>query len=303
MTWAPRPRRTVGLKGATLKGFIESADTLDSRQFYIAIKRLADSFSYGTDRSPFVGSGVEYAQSRQYQYGDPIRSIDWRVTARTGKVFIKEYETPKRMPCYLMIDTSASMMISSTKRTKYATAIHIAGGLALACLDRVSPVGVLGVGSRDFRIQPSLSKNRVLEWLHQLRHFRYNESTTLVGRIRELMPTLSSRALFIVLSDLHDEQAIVSLKRMGQKHDCVVLQMQDPAEISLRGSGFIRGQEAETGRAFVTHGRRLHLDQSLVDQELRRGGIDHLIIRTDEPVTHHLRSFFKSRGLLGRGAR
>ena len=74
-----------------MEGFIESADTLDSRQFYIAIKRLADSFSYGTDRSPFVGSGVEFAQSRQYQYGDPIRSIDWRVTARTGKVYIKEF--------------------------------------------------------------------------------------------------------------------------------------------------------------------------------------------------------------------
>ena len=286
-----------------MEGFIESADTLDSRQFYLAIKKLADSFSYGTDRSPFVGSGVEYVQSRQYQYGDPIRAIDWRVTARTGKVFIKEFETPKRMPCYLMIDTSASMMISSVKRSKYATAIHIAGGLALACLDRVSPVGVLGVGSRDFRIQPSLSKNRILEWLHQLRHFRYDESTRLVDRIQELIPTLNSRALFIVLSDLHDDRAVTSIKQMGQKHDCVVLQLQDPAEVSLRGSGFIRVQEAETGRAFVTHGRRLHLDHEVVAQELKRGGIDHLVLRTDEPISHHLRNFFKSRGLLGKGAR
>lgn len=286
-----------------MEGFIESADMLDSRQFFIAIKRLADSFSYGTDRSPFVGSGVEYVQSRQYQYGDPIRSIDWRVTARTGKVFIKEFETPKRMPCYLMIDTSASMMISSTKRSKYAMAIHIAGGLALACLDRVSPVGVLGVGSRDFRIQPSLSKGRILEWLHQLRHFRYDESTTLVERIRELMPTLGSRALFVVLSDLHDDRAVASVKRMGQKHDCVVLQLQDPAEIDLRGAGFMRAQEAETGRAFVTHGRKVHLDQLQVEQELRRGGIDHLVLRTDQPISHHLRSFFESRDLLGKGAR
>lgn len=276
---------------------------LDSRQFYIAIKRLADSFSYGTDRSPFVGSGVEYVQSRQYQYGDPIRAIDWRVTARTGKVFIKEFETPKRMPCYLMIDTSASMMISSTSRTKYATAIHISGGLALACLDRVSPVGVVGVGSRDFRIEPSLSKSRVLEWLHQLRHFRYDESTTLVDRIRELIPTLNSRALFIVLSDLHDDRSLTALKRMGQQHDCVVLQLQDPAELELRGAGFLRAQEAETGRAFVTHGRKLHVNQLQVEEELRRGGVDHLVLRTDNPVTHHLRSFFKSRGLLGKGAR
>ena len=117
------------------------------------------------------------------------------------------------------------------------------------------------------------------------------------------MPTLSSRAMFIVLSDLHDDRAIPSLKRMGQEHDCVVLQLQDPAEVGLRGSGFMRAQEAETGRAFVTHGRRLHLDQELIDQELRRGGIDHLVLRTDQPISHHLRSFFKSRDLLGRGAR
>lgn len=286
-----------------MDGFLDTADTLNSRQFMIAIKRLADSFSYGTDRSPFVGSGVEYVQSRQYQYGDPIRAIDWRVTARTGKLFVKEYESPKRMPCYLLIDTSASMTISSYQRSKYAIAIHIAGGLALACLDRVSPVGVLGVGSRDIRIEPSLSKNQIMEWLHALRHFRYDEKTTLAKRIAHLSPTLTNRALIIVLSDLHDDRALVALKRLAQTHDCVALQLRDPSEENLRGAGFVRGQEAETGRAFVTHGRRKWLDQAYVEQELKRGGIDHLVVRTDLPFAHQLRSFFESRGLLGRGAR
>ena len=129
-----------------MEGLLEQIDPLNARQFYIAVKRLADSLSYGTDRSPFLGSGLEFFQSRPYLEGDPIKSIDWRVTARTGKLHIKEYETPKRLPCYLLIDTSASMMISSTAKSKYALALHIAGGLAFACLERVSPVGVLGVG-------------------------------------------------------------------------------------------------------------------------------------------------------------
>ena len=112
-------------------GELDAIEPLDWRQFMIALRKLADSFNYGTDRSPFLGSGVEYVQSRRYQYGDPIRAIDWRVTARTGKVFVKEYETPKQMPCFILFDTSASMVVSSGQRSKYATALHIAGGLGL----------------------------------------------------------------------------------------------------------------------------------------------------------------------------
>ncbi|MDB4460087.1 DUF58 domain-containing protein, partial [bacterium] len=85
-----------------MHGNLDYVDPMDWRQFLIVVNKLADNFNYGTDKSPFLGSGVEYVQSRQYQYGDPVRSIDWRVTARTGKVFVKEFESPKQMPCYLM---------------------------------------------------------------------------------------------------------------------------------------------------------------------------------------------------------
>lgn len=286
-----------------MKGQLETIDTLNSRQFVIAIRKLADSLSYGTDSSPFLGSGTEYVQSRPYIPGDPIKAIDWRVTARTGKHHIKEYETPKQMPCYLLIDTSASMTIGSTPWTKYALAVHIAGGLAFACLDRVSPVGIVGVGEEDIRFQPSLSRDQVMQWLHHLRHFDYHQQTTLTRRLVEVSASLQTRALIIVLSDLHESGSLDAIKRVGQVHDCVVIQMTDPAEKSIRGAGFLRTREAESNRWFVSRGKNIGVDQQSVAETLKRGGIDHLQLMTDEPVSHHLRNFFKARGLLGRGAR
>jgi uncharacterized protein (DUF58 family) len=286
-----------------MEGYLEGCDSLDDRQFFLAVKHLADSLSYGSDRSPFLGAGIEYVQSRPYVSGDPVRSIDWRVTARTRKVHVKEYEAPKQMPCYLLVDTSASMTVTSQARSKYAVAVQIAGGLAFACLSRVSPVGVVGAGGRDFRFDPSLSRAQILQWLHLLRRFRYDEATTLGRRIAELSPTLASRSLLVVLSDLHDPQALPALKPLAQRHDCVVLHLQDPAERGLKGVGFLRAREAETGRAFVTRGRRQWLDPELVSGDLRRAGIDYLRIETDTVFVPQLRSFFRSRNLLGRGAR
>ena len=286
-----------------MEGFLDSTEVMDSRRFQLAVRRLADGFLYGVDKSPYLGSGLEYMQSRPYQFGDAVRSIDWRVTARTRKVYVKEYEATKRMPCFLLLDTSASMMVSAAKLSKYALALQIAGGLALACLDRAMPVGVLGVGEGDLRVEPSLARDRVLEWLHRLRRFRYDEATLLGQRIAELGTRLASRSLIVVLSDLHDETSLPALRLLAQQHDCVALQFRDQAERGLAGAGVLLAREAETGHAFVARGGRIRLDQERVDRELKRARIDHLVVDTDRPFAHRLRSFFRSRDVLGRGVR
>jgi uncharacterized protein (DUF58 family) len=187
-----------------LPGLLAKVEPLAARQFVIAIRRLANDLTYGMDGSRYLGSGIDYVQSRIYMPGDPIKSIDWRVTARTGKVFVKQYEAPRRIPAWFVIDTSASMVVSSVATSKYEQALHVAGGLAFACLDRMSPVGVLGAGERDVRIEPSLARDQVLQWLLRLRRHAFDEGTMLARRLAELRPTLKGRSLIIVCSDLHE---------------------------------------------------------------------------------------------------
>lgn len=282
---------------------LEACDHLDERQFLLAVRRLADSLSYGTDSSPFLGSGIEFVQSRHYQAGDPIKAIDWRVTARTGKVHVKEYEAPKRMPVYLLVDTSASMCVTSQRMSKYAWAVQLAGGLALSALNRISPVGIIGCGERELGTRCTLSRGQVFLWLHRLRKYRLDERTSLGHRVRELAGVLENRSMVIVLSDLHDDGALAALKLMAQAHDCVVLQLQDPAERGRIGGGFFRGREAETGQGFTAHGRSAWLDPDSSVRELRRTGVDHLLLRTDVPFLPTLRGFLQRRDCLGKGAR
>jgi uncharacterized protein (DUF58 family) len=291
------------LKTAPVEAELQVSDHLDERQFALEVKRLADSLSFGTDASPFLGSGIEYVQSRLYQPGDPVKAIDWRVTARTGKVYLKEYESPKRMPVYLVVDTSASMCVTSQPQSKYAWAVKLAGALALASLARISPVGLIGGGERDFDSRATLSRNRVFLWLHRLRRYRLDEQTTVGLKLGRLAETLESRCLVIVLSDLHDPQAVPSLKLLAQEHDCAALQLQDPAERGRTGGGVFRAQEAETGRAFVSSGGSRWLDEEALARELKRGGVDHLVLPIERQFLPRLRGYLRRRNCLGKGTR
>src|SRR5882757_2276153 len=237
-------------------------DPVDVRQFEVTVKHLANSLNFGQEESVFHGAGLEYAQSRLYVAGDPVKFIDWKVSARVGKLFIKEFQEPKQMPLYLLLDTSASMCISSLLLSKYAWAVRIATGIALAAQTNMTPVGLLGCGARELHVRPTLSRNVVMEWAHQLRHHDFLEDTSLGQRAHEIAPSLKRRTMVIVLSDLHDPDAFPALQILAQEHDCIVLHLQDPAELRVKGAGIFRGTEAESGRGFTAHGRRgwVHAD-------------------------------------------
>ncbi len=278
-------------------------DPVDARQFEVTVKHLANSLNFGQDESVFHGGGLEYAQSRLYVAGDPVKFIDWKVSARVGKLFIKEFQEPKQIPLYLLLDTSASMCISSQVLSKYAWAVRIATGIALAAQTGMTPVGLLGCGARELHVRPTLSRNLVMEWSHRLRQHDFLEETSLAKRAREVAPSLRSRTMVIVLSDLHDPDAFAALQVLGQEHDCIVLHLQDPAELNVKGTGLFRGNEAESGRAFVGHGRRAFVDASEWKSELTRFGIDYLHLPIDQPILGRLRHFLNRRGMGGSAGR
>ena len=280
-----------------------SDDPVDARQFEVTVNQLANSLSFGQDESVFHGGGLEFAQSRVYVAGDPVKFIDWKVSSRVGKLYIKEFQEPRQIPLYLLVDTSASMCVSSQELSKYAWAVRIATGVALAAQETMTPVGMLGCGARELHVRPSLSRNLVMEWSHKLRHHDFMEETTLAQRVRELAPSLKRRTTVIVLSDLHDPDVFAALQVLGQKHDCLVLHLQDPAELNIKGAGLFRGAEAESGRKFVGHGRRAFVDSAGWKSELTRFGIDYLSLRTDQPILGRLRHFLNRRGLGGSAGR
>ncbi|MCA9069191.1 MAG: DUF58 domain-containing protein [Planctomycetaceae bacterium] len=272
-------------------------------QFEIAVRRLADDLRFGQDASLYVGAGIDYVQSRPFEQGDSIRDLDWRVSARAGRFYVKQYESLKSMAVYLLVDTSASMAFHSTPLSKHFLAMLLTGGLGLAALNRLSPVGLMGCGERQLHFKPSLNRGQIFLWLHDLRRSGFQESTQLADRVNEVQAQLKHRSLVIVISDLHDPEGIPALKKLAQKHDVAAIQILDPAEKGRLRAGLISGQEAETGTPISVRSRTDFYDLAAPGRELKSAGIDHLLLATDQPFVPPLRRFLADRGGITRGMR
>ena len=276
-------------------------DELARGDFEMVVRRLADDLAFGMDPSRFIGSGLEYAQSRPYAPEDPIKMMDWKITARLGKPFVKEYDTPKRTNVFIVVDTSASMGISSTTITKHDLAVWIASAIGLIAQRRMSPVGVIGGGERETRLNPSLNRADLWQALDPLRASNLSEGTRLSDRLADLDLRAKRSSVFVVISDMHDPDAIPALRHASQKHDCVAIHLMDPAERGRLRAGFFRGQEAESGRSFVAHGGSAWGRGGEVASDLAKSGTSYLRLQTDQPFIAPLRHFLSFRPMMGGG--
>ena len=282
-------------------------DELSHGDFELIVRRLADDLAFGTDASRFVGSGLEYAQSRPYAPGDSIRQIDWKITARARGTWVKEYEAIKRTQVHLLVDTSASMTSASTRLSKHDLAVWIAAALGLVAQRRLSPCTVIGAGERETRFLPSLLRSDLWQALEPLRTGSPGETTRLATRVEELSVRAKRSSVVVVLSDLHDPGAVDALRNAAQRHDVVAIELHDPAEAGRLRAGFFRGVEAETGATFIGHGglhwtsKNAHIQETDAGQVLARSGVSWLQLHTNQPFLAPLRHFLAHRAAAGGG--
>lgn len=283
---------------------LPAPESLARGNFEMVVRRLADDLALGADNSLFLGGGLEYASSRPYQPGDSVRLLNWRLTARTGKPFIKEYEALKRTSVYIVIDTSASMAVASTATSKHDLAVWIGAATGLLAQRRMSPVAFVGAGERSVRLVPSLSPGDLWQAIEPLRLARYDERTTLGERLIQLRPRLGRTSHVLVISDLHDATARRALRELSQRHDVAAVHTVDPAEVKPPHAGFLRAEESETGREFIGRpGSMPAVSPEETRSDLARAGVDCLLLRTDEPFVAPLRRFLSTRASQARGTR
>lgn len=286
---------------ATTRAITAIPHEIGADQFELVVRKLADDLTYGTDLSRFVGPGIDYAQTRPFAYGDSVKSIDWRVTARTGRYHVKEYESVKRVGVFVAVDTSASMSLRGARghASKHDYAVWIAGAISVACLRRRSPVCLLSCGTRDDHAAPTLSRGEVWRALDALRAPGPGEATGIAPALHRIESLARTTSAVVVVSDLHDPLGVPAIRRIAQRHDTIVVRVRDPMERGGTGIGFYRGVEPETGREFIGAGGRTHGD----DDPLAGSGIDHATIWTDEAILPGLSALMASRGSAGRAAR
>lgn len=284
---------------AALADILATPYELSSRQFDLALKKLADDLTYGSDASRFVGPGIDYAQTRPYTLGDSVRSIDWKVTARAGRVYVKEYEAPKRATVFIIVDTSSSMHATSTQISKHALAVWIAGTFAMVAFRRRSPVLLVSGGDRSLPLAPTLSQSQLWSSLEILRKRPDGVEATRIPEIAEQLSSMADRtSQFIFISDLHNASSVAAIKRIAQRHDALVIQLQDPAEHGKLRAGFFRASEAESGRQFIAGSRSRFLEGHQLDRALdfAQGRVDHVLLPTDKPFIATLKQALSSRG-------
>jgi uncharacterized protein (DUF58 family) len=294
-----RPERTASPDAAALPALV--------RRLELRARRLMENRAVGAYDSVFRGHGIEFSEVRAYQPGDPFQAIDWKVTARMGKPFIKKFVEERELTVLLAVDLSGSTDFGTRVRTKRDLSLELAALLGLAAARNNDRVGLLLFTDRVERwLAPRRGRGRLRQLLHVMASHRPEGRGTDVGLALETaVRSLKTRSLVFVLSDFQGSAFSRQLTAASRKHDVVGLHLVDPGERSLPKAGLVEVRDPETGEYGVldlgdptTRQELARLEEARerdVDDVFRRAGADRLLLATDRSYAAELAAFFAGR--------
>ncbi len=282
------------------------------RKIEIKTRGLSNEIFAGKYHTAFRGRGMSFSEVREYRAGDDVRDIDWNVTARSSKPYIKVYEEERELTMMLLVDVSASRSFGSTSHTKKNVITEIAAVLAFSAAQNNDKVGCIFFSDKIEKfIPPKKGKSHILMIIRELLQFKPESNRTALSEaVRYLTNVNKKRCTTFILSDFinsrTDRQAAEdALKIATGKHDLVGIRVWDPREAELPDVGIVELEDSETGRKVWvdTSSRRVreHYATSWQEREqqieelLRRNRIDSVKISTDEDYVSSLIKLFKQR--------
>lgn len=221
-----------------------------ARMIRLAALPVAQEMKTGAFRSFFRGRGIECDSVREYQYGDDVRAIDWNVTARTGKTFVKTFSEERDLSVFIILDASNSMMLGTTVKSKFEYAVEAAALLAFAAEQLPCPVGgiVFNSGIGSF-VKPAEGFDTVVALLSVFETYNVgmgDPGSALTETIAGCIPALPSASMVVIFSDFRVSGFKKELERLAFYHKVVAARITDPSDKRMPGSGILRFRDPET---------------------------------------------------------
>lgn len=281
------------------------------RQIEIKTRGLSRNIFAGQYHSAFKGRGMAFSEVREYNYGDDIRDIDWNVTARYNKPFIKIFEEEREMTVMLLIDVSGSLDFGTQNATKRDIVTEIAATLSFSAIQNNDKIGVIFFTNKIEKfIPPKKGKKHILYIIRELLDFQPTQTQTdLTMALKFLTNAIKKRCTAFLISDfldVYDYQNALTIA--NRKHDLVALQIYDKLEVELPSVGLMKMVDAETQEEtwidtsskkvrerYSRHYQKLLFE---VQQSFTKSRVDNVSMGTDQDYVKGLLALFQKRNYM-----
>ena len=302
------PPRFVSCESHTYKE-VETSDILKKvRKIEIKTRGLSQNIFAGQYHSAFKGRGMVFAEVREYQYGDDVRDIDWNVTARFQRPYVKVFEEERELTVMLLIDVSGSLDFGTSRQTKADMVTEIAATLAFSAIQNNDKIGVIFFSDRiEKYIPPQKGRKHILYIIREMLDFHPQSRKTDVGEAMEyLTRVMKRRCTAFVLSDFYSNSSFLNaLQIANRKHDVVAIQVYDKRAKELPDVGLMRVKDAESGQEMYidtsskklrqAHTRYWLEREENLRQTFAKSNVDWASVATDEDYVKAMMALFSQR--------